>query len=619
MKTTQIILFTLCFLVFGFSSKAASVSVPTTVDWIKQVNTAPLGSAIQKYNTLEVNLQAGDSLLLIGGTRNPLRIDNLRGDSLYPIVICNKDAKVIISKPVGGYYGISFSACRYIKLSGRNNPNLAYGIHVTQLPAGSAISINYFSSNFEVEGIEISRVQSSGIVAKTDATCANLQQFSSFVLYDLRLHHNFIHHVGNEGFYIGNTGYNNGAGSRLVCSAINFNDFLLPHPIRHVRIYENVVDSIGWDGIQVAAATDVEIFDNFISNDSYADVAGQQSGIFIGQPSQAKVYRNYIQNGKGSGIQCFGVGTQIYNNLIVNPANSLQVRGTFNSSGQLTGSTFSYGIYINDKVCLDTTVPKLPYLVAHNTIVIPKIYRVGSPYNTWAPQGINANSLNYIFGSYLVNNLVVIDSNVNNIIAAPINGIYASNSVPNYSTALAPSFISINNKSTYGNNFYSNEITAVHFQNWLNQQYSLQSFSSAVDAGVGSVVSSQAFLQKDIFRNNRPQGMAPDFGAIETGVSSPSNNQILLSISPNPLSLSQAITTLELSITDTLTSGLELSLNSTQFAQSMPLPIQEMQVLNGKIQLSILRSNLPVNPGVYSVQAKRNGTLIAFANLLLLP
>ena len=151
-----------------------------------------------------------------------------------------------------------------------------------------------------------------------------------------------------------------------------------PHPIRHVRIYENIVDSTGWDGIQVAAATDVEIFDNLISYDSWADEPLRQSGIFIGQPRQAKVYRNYIQNGKGSGIQCFGEGVHIYDNLIVNPANSLQVRGNFNSSGQLTGSTFSYGIYINDKICIDTNVPKLPYYIATNTIVISKIYKVGA-------------------------------------------------------------------------------------------------------------------------------------------------------------------------------------------------------------------------------------------------
>ncbi|MDZ4666360.1 MAG: hypothetical protein SGJ00_00610 [bacterium] len=611
-------------LLFAFlqnSLIATSIVVPSGVDWIRQNNALNAGQASQVYNTLDVNISNGDSLLLVGGNRNPMRIDNLLGDSLNPIVICNQNSQVIFTKPIGGYYGLSFSNCRYIKLSGKNNPSLAYGILITQVPLGSALSINYFSSNFEVEGLEVSRVSSSGMVAKTDMNCSNILSYTSFVMYDLRFHHNYIHHVGNEGFYIGNTSYADGAGAKLTCTNPAFNGNVLPHKIMGVKVYENIVDSAGWDGIQVAAAEAVEIYDNYVINDSWADVMNQQSGIFIGQPSQAKVYRNIIKNGKGSGIQCFGVGTSIYNNLIINPGNSAAVRGTFNNLGQLVNSSLTYGIYINDKVCKDVNVPKLPYLVAHNTILIPKIYRVGAPYNTWAPQGINGNSFAYIFNSQFVNNLILIDTNINQTMATPINGIYASNSVPNYSTVFAPSFISVNNKSTLGNNFYSNEIQAVNFNNFSQGDYGLQGLSTAVDAGVGSIVLANSFLNRDLVGVSRPQGSLPDFGALE--YLAPSNTSSFLSmfLMPNPLSISLSQNqTFELVLgNNSLLGSLTFCMiNATGYA-SQSLTVLNDQTINGQRIFTFSGANLPNQSGVYSVQLKENGVLKAFANLLLLP
>jgi hypothetical protein len=611
-------------LLFGmlpFQLFSYSFTVPLSVDCVKQNNLLSPGQSNQVYNTLQVNVGGGDSLLLDAGTRNPMRFDDLMGDSLNPIVVCNKDGQVIITKPIGGYYGITFNASRYIKLSGKNNALLPYGILVTQLPSGSAVSINNFSSNFEVEGIEISRVYSSGIVAKTDMNCANILNYPSFVMYDLKFHHNYIHHVGNEGFYIGNTSYGDGVGAKLICTNPSFNGNVLPHKIIGVKVFENIIDSSGWDGIQVSAAENAEVFDNYIVNDSWADVMNQQSGIFIGQPAQAKVYRNIIKDGKGSGIQCFGVGSSFYNNLIINPGNSITARGTFNSQGSLINSTFTYGIYINDKVCKDNNVAKLPYLVAHNTIIVPKMYRVGAPYNTWAPQGINGNSFAYIFNSNFINNLIVIDTNVNQVISSPINGVYASNSVPGYSTTNAPAFISVNNKSILGNNFYSNEIQAIWFNNWLSSNYGLQNISSAVDAGIGSIIATYPILSSDMLGITRPQGSSPDFGAYELQVQSNSPVFYSLSISPNPISISQIQSqSLEAKLgSSNLTGTISFSLVNASAATSQTLTALTDQLINGERVFTFAGSNLPNHAGVYSLQLKENGVIKAFANLLLIP
>ncbi|OYU96888.1 MAG: hypothetical protein CFE21_00965 [Bacteroidetes bacterium B1(2017)] len=609
----------LYFVFFAPVLKAKTYDVPLGVEWIRQLKSLVPGQVVITYNTMQVNLRGGDSLLLIGGTRMPLRIDDLYGDSLKPIVVANKNSRVVITKPIGGYFGISFTACRYIKVTGKNNPSLAYGILITDLPSGSALSVNNYSSNFEIEGIEISKIYSSGIVAKTDVSCTNYSTYGNFVMYDLKFHNNYIHHTGNEGFYIGNTSYAEGTGGKLVCSNPSYAANVLPHKIIGVKVYENIMDSNGWDAIQVSAAEKVEIYDNFIRNDSYADVMNQQSGIMIGQPTQAKVYRNIIMDGKGQGIQCFGIGTSIFNNLIINPGISAMAKGTYSSSGKLENSVFTYGIYINDKVCKDITLPRLPYTVAHNTIIIPKIFQVGAPYNSWAPQGINANSLAYITSSYFVNNLLVIDSNTSSLISNPINGVYASNSVPNYSTTNSPAFISTNSKSNLGNNYYSNEIQAVTFTNWLNGNYTLQSSSTAIDGGVSSAVFGNKDLGKDLLLVARPQGSSPDFGCYEMQATKTSSAMPGMYIVPNPISINAlaqgtftAIINNEIPITN-----MEVKLVGTY--KQYNLTVETEELINGKRILTFNGGQLPLAPGVYSVQVKSNGSVFAYANLLLIP
>ena len=100
------------------------------------------------------------------------------------------------------------------------------------------------SSNFEVEGLEICNVSSTGIAAKTDPSCSNYATYASFVMFDMRFHHNYIHNTGNEGFYIGNTSYNEGSGARLNCSNPTVTVNIKPHKIIGVKIYQNVCDSI---------------------------------------------------------------------------------------------------------------------------------------------------------------------------------------------------------------------------------------------------------------------------------------------------------------------------------------------------------------------------------------
>ena len=69
-------------------------------------------------------------------------------------------------------------------------------------------------------------------------------------MYDLKIHDCYLHHIADEGFYIGSSKY---TGQTIYqCDEI----VVLPHIIEGVSIYDNIVENTGWDGIQVSSAPD---------------------------------------------------------------------------------------------------------------------------------------------------------------------------------------------------------------------------------------------------------------------------------------------------------------------------------------------------------------------------
>jgi hypothetical protein len=281
---------------------------------------------------------------------------------------------------------LAFSGVQYIKLIGIANTKNVHGIIITKLPKGNAISFNEFSSNIEICGIEISYIGSSGISIKTHPFCKNLPRFKQFVLYDIKIHHNYIHHVGNEGIYIGNSFYNNGFGLNLTCEGTNDTVSVLPHAIIGVSIYQNRIDSSGWDAIQVAAAKGVWIAHNVISYDSYAGVQNQMSGILIGQPCVAEVAYNKIFKSHGNAIECFGLQVSIHHNFIVHPA-MLHNRA---------------GIYLNDKLFEHLPKASQCYKVFENTIVL----QAADSLNQQNRIGIQSTDLRFTKDNDIYNNTI---------------------------------------------------------------------------------------------------------------------------------------------------------------------------------------------------------------------
>lgn len=259
------------------------------------------------------SVQPGDTIYIQSGQRNKLLIRNFTGSVQKPITFMNKGGIVHIS--TNDYYGISISNCRYFRFSGQESGINFYGIQINKVLGGAGIGIGNSSSDYEIDHVLIENCLTAGVYAKTDPTCSNNISRDNFTQFNTIIHHTNISNVGNEGMYIGSSFY---AGMTINCNGKD--SVVLPPILDGVKIYNNIIKSTGWDGIQVSSASfNCQIYNDSITNDSQAEVPSQMSGVLIGGGSKCDCFNNYISDGKGDGIESHGLGgSKIFNNIIVN-------------------------------------------------------------------------------------------------------------------------------------------------------------------------------------------------------------------------------------------------------------------------------------------------------------
>lgn len=253
----------------------------------------------------------GDTLCIVAGIRPHLYLRDIVGTEEKPVVLINYGGEVHIESFQN--YGLRFANSSHVRITGTGEPDEFYGIKIDTVSNGDGIDINFKSTNFEIDHIELQGIKYAGIKVKTDPDCTFSAVRDSFTMYNIHIHDNYIHNIGNEGMYVGNSFF---LGKYLsACDTT-----VLPHIIDGVEIYNNRLENIGWDGIQVGCALNAcNIYNNSILHDSYEEVSYQMSGIMVNTGSRCDVFNNKIVDGKGTGIINQGAGGQLfYNNLIVN-------------------------------------------------------------------------------------------------------------------------------------------------------------------------------------------------------------------------------------------------------------------------------------------------------------
>jgi hypothetical protein len=376
---------------------------------------------------------------------------NFTGSSTAPIVVMNQGGIVTIG--TNYTYGIKIGGCRYIKFTGTGT-SATYGFQVTQTN-GDGVTVGDLSSDIEVNHVYIDNCGIRGIVAKTDPACGGYATRSSFTQYNTIIHDNLIENTTTEGMYIGSSFY---SGETFNCNGVD--SIILPSILIGCQIYNNIVRHTGYDGIQVASALNLSVHDNLVQYDSQSGVSSQMSGILIGGGSQGDCYNNYIEYGKGDGIENLGLGGyKIYNNVVSNPGFN------FYPGDQ---SYPKFGIYTNDCSAIQGSEFDLMF----NTIINPKT------------SGIKFASTKAT-ASVIENNVVINPGQA---------GSYISNT--------GSSSIIIRN------NYTSQTIAPAMF---IDTTYKTLPGSPLIDAGYNETRG----ITLDKFSNPRSQCVAPDCGVYE--------------------------------------------------------------------------------------------------------
>jgi hypothetical protein len=426
------------------------------------------------YNGSAVN--PGDIVSLQAGTRDRLTINQLRGTSEKPIIIRNEPTAtqpVIFRRASGNRGGFVFACntCIHVVIDGTGkwsgaDPD-AYcgapagttgcGIKITAGDAGDEpnayLRIGGLSSHVTVRGVEVDGrwpdLARGWVGVKLDDVKLKPANYPGMWREDILLEQNYVHNVLTEGFYIG-----------PICCDKGI-------PLRNVTIRNNLVRTVGWDGIQLKSAYSG-------TNDIHGNVV-QDVGLDT---------RTTIPPGELMGISCSDTKCNVFDNLVINSGESgYQARVSklkeelgplvvnfFNNvtvNAGVMGTIRGHGFNIQRATSL---VARFRTSIYNNTIVTPRLDGI-------AVRGPNLG----------------IDTSISSNIIAGVGN----------RTIVAPT----------GSTILKNGVGTVSFFRFLDpgkRNYRLAADSPARDAGALTL-----FSLLDLDGVIRPQGLAPDQGAYE--------------------------------------------------------------------------------------------------------
>ncbi|MCY0995488.1 hypothetical protein OV203_50655 [Nannocystis sp. ILAH1] len=130
---------------------------------------------------------------------------------------------------------------------------------------------------------------------------------SNWTFEGLRLHHNYVHDVLAEGFYVGY--YTDSIEQQPA-----------PYPIEEAKVYRNRVENAGWDGMQFGSCrSGLEVHDNVVTGSGGANEPNQRSSLQWNPGNSGALYNNRFIGGVGVDLQvgCTGGDTKMYGNVFV--------------------------------------------------------------------------------------------------------------------------------------------------------------------------------------------------------------------------------------------------------------------------------------------------------------
>jgi hypothetical protein len=210
-----------------------------------------------------------------------------------------------------------------VHVTGTGDPSVRYGIEQRNANL-HGVSFDYGATDIEIDHLEVHHNGYLGIGVQAYPRCDGLHHRGNFEQRNTLVHDNYVHHATTgEGMYIGSSHYELDvpSGYILDCPETGY----LEPPLINVRVYDNLVEDVGRDGIQVGAAIHgMEIAHNVVRRYAILHDYGQVGGLQINPGSVGLIHHNRIESFEGdvdgTAIQYAGGNTEdteIYDNVIV--------------------------------------------------------------------------------------------------------------------------------------------------------------------------------------------------------------------------------------------------------------------------------------------------------------
>lgn len=272
----------------------------------------------------ELGIEPGQVICLSSGATfdRGVKFVNLSGTADNPIVIRNCDGQAVIASE--GSYGVLFAQSENFRFLGDGDTNSDYGIKVST-PSGFFVTFEQFTDKFECSLIEVEGYEKNGqgdrsgfagIGIKTSPyqDCETFRDAgkTAWIMENISLNNCYVHDVGGEGFYIGHGWYPK---DEQHCDFTTY-----PHSIHGIRVFNNVIENVGNDGIQIKNSDeDCAVYNNYVTGFGKNNNGAHNEGILIAGGTLGKFYNNFVTNGSGNGIQLFSQGqVDVYNNIVAN-------------------------------------------------------------------------------------------------------------------------------------------------------------------------------------------------------------------------------------------------------------------------------------------------------------
>lgn len=260
------------------------------------------------------NVQPGDRILF-SGTYGATEFRDLKGTKEKPIII-TATGKTII-KGVGGGRAVQISNCDYVRFTG----GIAKLIEITG--GGHGITASNGSNHIEVDNLYIHHVGYSGIDITNYPTCDPKTWRGAWTMEDILVHDNRITDLTDgEAIYVGGSHYH--ASFPLSGCPAGITSALEPD-VKNVQVYNNYIDRVGADGIQVGSATGGgSIHHNEVRNTGLKKVANQASGIQANPGSSIVIEDNIVDGCTNFGIIVQGrTSTVVRRNKVSNTVGAI--------------------------------------------------------------------------------------------------------------------------------------------------------------------------------------------------------------------------------------------------------------------------------------------------------